>query len=391
MPARFVEPAQILTRFPNIATLNFEIKLIMEKDLLNTIKNKAIAEIQNAPNLDLLEKIGKKYLARNDGELTQILRNLKNLPIEERKTIGRETNEVKVVIERELAARNNALLSVAEAAEDDFDITLPGDKLEIGHLHPLTQFFRKVADFFISMDFEIAEGPEMETEKYNFDLLNIPQDHPARDLWDTFYIDHKVDNQKLLLRTHTSPVQLRAMEKRKPPIKLIAPGRIFRHEATDASHETTFYQLEGLVIDKNIKMTDLIGILKNFTKTIFGPETKIRVRPSFFPFTEPSIEIDMSCAICHGVPSEIPLRGNSSRRRVISQGKSCGVCGGDGWVEILGAGMVHPQVLKNMKVDPEKYTGFAFGMGIDRLMILHYGINDVRLSYSGDLRFIKQF
>lgn len=343
----------------------------MEKDLLNTIKNKAIAEIQNALSLDSLEKIGKKYLARNEGELTQILRNLKNLPLEERKNIGKATNEVKMAIERELAAKNNALRSVSEAAEDDFDITLPGDKLGIGHLHPLTQFFRKVADFFISMDFEVAEGPEMETEKYNFDLLNIPQEHPARDLWDTFYIDQKIDNQKLLLRTHTSPVQLRAMEKRKPPIKLIAPGRIFRHEATDAGHETTFYQLEGLVIDKDIKMTDLIGILKNFTKTIFGPETKIRVRPSFFPFTEPSIEIDMSCAICHGA--------------------GCGVCGGDGWVEILGAGMVHPQVLKNMKIDPEKYTGFAFGMGIDRLMILHYGINDVRLSYSGDLRFIKQF
>lgn len=345
--------------------------MITKKDSLNQIRDNAVEEIKNSSNLDLLENIKKKYLARKEGKLTEVLRDLKNLPLDEKKIIGKLANETKLEIEEEIKKRIQALGSKKNVLEDGFDITLPGEKLEIGHLHPITQFTRKILDIFVSMGFEVVEGPEVETEEYNFDLLNIPKEHPSRDVWDTFYIQSKSKNEKLLLRTHTSPVQLRAMEKKKPPVRLIVPGRVFRHEATDAGHETTFYQLEGLVIDRNIKMTDLIGVLQDFTKAVFGPETKIRVRPSFFPFTEPSIEVDMSCLICGG--------------------KGCGACGGSGWVESLGAGMVHPKVLKNMKISPDKYSGFAFGMGIDRLMMLYYGINDVRLSYSGDLRFIKQF
>ncbi|TSC95679.1 MAG: phenylalanyl-tRNA synthetase alpha chain [Parcubacteria group bacterium Athens1014_10] len=360
----------------------------MIKDSLNKIKDKAMEEIKNVSNFDLLEKIQKKYLGRKEGELTKILKNLKNLSLEEKKVIGKLANEVKLRIESEAKKKIQELKIKAEALEENFDITLPGEKIEIGHLHPLTQFTRKITDVFVSMGFEIVDGPEAETEEYNFDLLNIPKEHPSRDLWDTFYIksgnspespeldlgsgdSEQNSKNKLLLRTHTSPVQLRAMEKRKPPVRLIMPGRVFRHEATDAGHETTFHQLEGLVIGENIKMTDLIGTLQYFVKTIFGESAKIRVRPNFFPFTEPSIEVDMTCLICCG--------------------KGCGFCGGDGWIETLGAGMVHPAVLKNMKIDPNKYSGFAFGMGVDRLMMLYYGVNDIRLSYSGDLRFIKQF
>ena len=291
----------------------------------------------------------------------------------------------------------------------NLDFTLPGKKVTVGHLHPLTLMMRRIVDFFSMLGFEVVEGPEVETEEYNFDKLNMPDDHPARDMLDTYWLhgSQQISNLKsqisnksktlnsksealnksqitnhkqspnsksqisnLLLRTHTSPVQLRAMEERQPQVRLIVPGRVFRREATDASHETTFYQCEGLAIDKGIRVTDLIGVLEMLLQSIFG-SIKIRVRPSFFPFVEPGLEIDMNCILC--------------------QGKGCSVCGQDGWMEMLGAGMVHPQVLKNMKIDPKVYTGFAFGMGIDRLMMLYYGVNDIRLSYSGDLRFVKQF
>ena len=251
------------------------------------------------------------------------------------------------------------------------DFTLPGKKIEVGHVHPITQFMRKIVGFFTQLGFEVVEGPEVETEEYSFDKLNIPKNHPARDMWDTFWLKNdKPGSQNLPLRPHTSHVQLRAMETRKPPVRLIVPGRVFRHEATDARHETTFYQCEGLVIDKNVRMTDLIGVLKMLLQNIFG-DVEIRVRPSFFPFVEPGIEVDMSCLLC--------------------KGKGCSVCGGDGWLEMLGAGMVHPVVLKNMGVDPKEYNGYAFGMGVDRLMMLHNKVTDIRLSYGGDLRFVKQF
>ena len=386
---------------------------------LKELKNQALKEIERTSDSETLEKIEKKYLSRKKGELTLLLRGLKDLPIEKRRKIGPLANRTKNEIEealknKKLQATPASLREAGRAsypglaprsgagklqAEKSIDITLPGIKPELGHLHPITQFIRKTTNVFIRMGFEVVEGPEVETEEYNFDLLNIPPDHPARDVWDTYYLKNPKSeirnsclrrseapasrrqakqiqnsndqNSKLLLRTHTSSVQLRAMEKRKLPVRLIVPGRVFRHEATDAGHETTFYQLEGLVIDKGVRLTDLIGTLKVFSQAIFGKKTKIRVRPSYFPFTEPSIEIDISCLICYG--------------------KGCFLCGASGWLEVLGAGMVHPNVLRNMKVDPGIYTGFAFGMGIDRLMMLYYGVNDIRLSYEGDLRFLKQF
>jgi phenylalanyl-tRNA synthetase alpha chain len=345
---------------------------------LQQLKTEALKEIEKASDLESLEKIERKYLGRKAGRLTLILRSLKDLPVDERRKIGQEANQVKKEIMSNLKSQmSNLKKQELEEERRKIDVTLPGVGPVLGHLHPITQFIRKVIDVFTRMGFEVVEGPEVETEEYNFDLLNIPSDHPARDVWDTYYVKQRSNeatkqrSKRLLLRTHTSPVQLRALEERRPPVRLIVPGRVFRHEATDARHETTFYQVEGLAIDKGVRLTDLIGTLRIFLQTIFGPKTKIRVRPSFFPFTEPSIEIDISCLICLG--------------------KGCSLCGTSGWLEVLGAGMVHPNVLKNMKVDPEQYTGFAFGMGVDRLMMLYYGIDDIRLSYSGDLRFLKQF
>src|SRR3989338_4906459 len=236
----------------------------------------------------------------------------------------------------------------------------------------MKKFSEKIEDIFIKMGYEILSGPEMETQEYNFDLLNVPENHPSRDIQDTFYADKKDKRGRpYVLRTHTSPVQIRAMEPRRPPVRLIAPGRVFRNERTDAGHETTFYQCEGLVIDKNIRVTDLIGTLELFIKRLYGSDAKIRVRPHFYPFTEPSMDIDMSCLLCRG--------------------KGCSFCKQSGWIETLGSGMVHPNVLANMGVDHVKWSGFAFGLGIDRLMMLYYGVDDIRLSYGGDLRFLEQF
>jgi len=363
----------------------------MLKDDLLKLKDAALADLGKIKDPKSLEDFGIKYFGRKDGELTKILRGLKDLAIEERKIVGELANTIKRDIEAAVEEFRGRLAAESAPA---IDLTISGIEPQTGHLHPITQFMRKVMDIFISMGFDVVDGPEVETEKYNFDLLNIPADHPARDMWDTFYIRQSAiglqtsasagggsafggedrrpkTEDRLLLRTHTSPVQLRAMETRKPPVRLIVPGRVFRREATDAGHETNFYQCEGLVIDENVSMANLIATLDVFLKKIFGEKTKVRVRPSFFPFVEPGIEVDISCLICGG--------------------KGCSSCKKSGWVEVLGAGMVHPVVLKNMGVDPEKYTGFAFGLGIDRFAALYYGINDIRLSYSGDLRFIRQF
>lgn len=337
----------------------------MKKPNLEKLKNEAEELINRVEYLRSLEDIEIKFLGRKDGELTKIFRGLAKLSLAEKKKIGPEANETKKKIESLILRKRNELLG---KTRPQFDYTLPPKNLEIGHLHPLTQFMKKVSDVFVSMGFEIVDGPEVETEEYNFDALNIPKDHPARDMWDTFYIKNR---KGLLLRTHTSPVQIRAMEKRKPPVKLLVPGRVFRHEATDAGHETNFYQCEGLVIGENVSMANLISTLRIFIKKIFGEKAEIRVRPSFFPFVEPGIEVDMSCLLC--------------------KGKGCSACKQTGWVEVLGAGMVHPTVLKNMGVDYKKYSGFAFGLGIDRFMMLYYGVNDARLSYGGDVRFVKQF
>jgi len=280
--------------------------------------------------------------------------------------VGKIANDVKQSIIQALTNKKNSLAEAATTTASAIDMSWPGAKHKLGHLHPISQFMRRVEDIFISMGFEVVLGPEVETPEYNFDLLNIPKDHPARDVWDTYYLE-----KGLLLRTHTSPMQLRAMQQRKPPVRLIVPGRVFRHEATDASHESSFYQVEGLVIDKCISVANLLSTMETFFQSLYGKKVKIKSQGSYFPFTEPSLEIFMSCLICGG--------------------DGCSVCKQSGWLEMFGSGMVHPQVLKNMGVDPGVYSGFAFGGGIDRLMMLYHGINDIRLSYNGDLRFLEQF
>ncbi|MBU0706753.1 phenylalanine--tRNA ligase subunit alpha [Patescibacteria group bacterium] len=342
---------------------------------LKNIKEEVLDKIDQATSVDGLNGLRVRYLGRKS-ELMVLLRKVKSLPEEQRKEAGKLGNDIRKNIEDLI---NEKVRSLAVGVRDHvIDETLPGKKIQAGKHHPLTLFIRKIKDIFDGMGFEVIDGMEVEIAKYNFDLLNIPRDHPARDHWDTYYVTGgrstaktKEPGEQLLLRTHTSPVQLRSMLQRKPPVRLIAPGRTFRHEATDASHESQFYQCEGLVIDEGIKVTDLIGTLKEFLKNIFNEEIKIRVRPEYYPFVEPGMDIDIMCVLCGG--------------------KGCSVCSQRGWLEMLGSGMVHPTVLKNMNVDPKKYSGFAFGLGIDRLMMFYYGVKDVRLSYSGDLRFVNQF
>lgn len=339
----------------------------MEKKLRELLEN-AKTEIDLADSMDILESTRVKYLGKK-GELTQILRGMGSLSPEERPVVGKVANEVRetiqVLIENAKAAiRDRALERQLES--EVIDITMPGKEIELGNKHPLTQSFDELKNIFIGMGFKIAEGPEVETVYYNFDALNAPADHPSRDMSDTFYI-----NDDIVLRTQTSPVQVRAMEKMKPPIRIISPGRCFRNDTPDATHSPMFHQLEGLVIDKGITLGDLKGTLEVFVKTFLGENTKIKFRPHYFPFTEPSAEVDASCFKCGGV--------------------GCNFCKGSGWIELLGAGMVHPNVLRNGGIDPEEYGGFAFGMGIDRLTMLKYGIDDIRLFFENDMRFLKQF
>jgi phenylalanyl-tRNA synthetase alpha chain len=335
---------------------------------LKLLKKQAEKELGKAKDLKELDNIFKKYLGKQ-GELVKILRSLKRLKKSKRIKIGKEANELKNFMKERIEAKIKKIRLVGGSADEAewIDITVPGRRPAIGHLHPLTQVQRKVEEIFQSMGFSIAEGPDIETEWYNFDALNIPKDHPSRDLWDTFWLK----NTNLLLRTHTSPVQIRYMEKNNPPLRIIIPGRCFRHEATDASHETDFYQVEGLMVDKEISAANFKAIIEEFLKRFFGKEVKIRLRPSFFPFTEPSFEVDLSCLSC--------------------QGKGCPACSHNGWLELMGAGMVNPNVYKNCGLNPKDWQGFAFGFGMDRLAMMKYKINDIRLFRSGDLRFLQQF
>ncbi|MFA5134453.1 MAG: phenylalanine--tRNA ligase subunit alpha [Patescibacteria group bacterium] len=335
------------------------------EDEIKKIQKEARAKLAAVKNQAELRDFEVLYLGRK-GELTTVLRQLKGLSDIQKRMIGTVANKAKGELVAAFEKKRSELEQTASASLTTLEATWPGAVESAGRLHPITQFLQRVEDIFISMGFEVIDGPEVETPRYNFDLLNIPKDHPARDMWDTYYVE-----QGLVLRTHTSPVQLRAMEKRKPPVRLIAPGRVFRHEATDAGHETTFYQCEGLVIDRCITVANLIQTVDQFLKAVFGPQVKTRVRPELYPFVEPGIDFDMRCLICGGA--------------------GCSVCKQRGWLETLGSGMVHPKVLRNMGVDPEQYSGFAFGLGIDRLMMLRHGINDIRLSYSGDFRFLEQF
>jgi len=351
---------------------------------IEELRKKAQKELNLIVNIEELKEFERKYLGK-EGEITKILKSLKDLPQEERRKIGKTANELREYLEEKIEEKEREikLKEIEEKEKQEvIDITIPGKKIETGHLHPLTLVKEKVEEIFMSLGFSVVEGPEIETEWYNFDALNIPKDHPARDMWDTFWIKSQISNVKcqsrktkkkpnLLLRTHTSPVQIRYMEKHNPPLKIIAPGRIFRYEATDASHEINFYQVEGLMIDKDVSVANFVGIMEKFFEAFFGKGTQIRLRPSYFPFTEPSFEIDVTCSICRG--------------------KGCSVCSYRGWIELAGAGMVHPNVLKAVKLNPKNWQGFAFGLGLDRLTMIKYKINDIRLFYSGDLRFLKQF
>ncbi len=334
---------------------------------LKTLETAAKKGIETAQNLEELDKVFKVFLGRK-GQLNQVLRAIPKLAKQKRAKTGKEANALKNSLERMFAKQKIVLQAVRgenqKAGDEWIDVTAPGKKIEIGHLHPITLVQRKMQEIFQSMGFEIASGPEIETEWYNFDALNIPKDHPARDMWDTFWIKttnnkKPITNNRLLLRTHTSPVQIRYMETHKPPLRIIAPGRAFRYEATDARHGFNFYQLEGLMVGNNVTAANFKAILQEFFRRFFGKPVTIRLRPSYFPFTEPSFEVDMAYD--------------------------------GGWIEIMGAGMVHPNVLKAVNIDPQKWQGFAFGMGIERLAMMKYKINDIRLFYSGDLRFLQQF
>lgn len=346
----------------------------MKKIGLKLIKTKALDEIEKAQDLLTLDKIFHKYLGKK-GEIKQIFKTLKTHKA--KKEIGKELNLVKAEIKEELEKKKKELeKKIEKGPEKRIDVTVPGKRIKIGHLHPLTLVKREACQIFQGMGFEIAEGPELESEWYNFDALNVPLDHPAREEQDTFFIKQKnreslPNTKKLIMRTHTSPVQVRFIEKHNPPLRIIVPGKVFRHEATDPSHEMQFYHLEGLMVGKKISVANFKAIVQEFLKRFFKKPVKIRLRPGYFPFTEPSFEIDMSCVVCDG--------------------KGCSVCSQTGWLEMMGAGMVHPNVLKNSGLNPKNWQGFAFGIGLDRLAMMKYKIPDIRLFHSGDLRFLKQF
>ncbi len=348
---------------------------------IDTINQTIDVQIQNLDSLAKLEEFKLHYLSRK-GVLAQFTATIPQLSKEERASFGQKVNALKSKINLLLEGKQKSLSQVdLVQADSGIDITMPGIAQELGRLHPLTQLIDEICAIFKGMGFIVVQGPEIETETNNFTGLNIPLEHPSRDTFDTFYLKEKSSSgEKLLLRSHTSPVQVRVMKSRKPPLAIVVPGRVYRPDAVDASHSFMFHQIEGFVVDKDIKFSDLKGTLEVFAKNIFGPKIKMRFRPHFFPFTEPSAEVDISCIICRG-------QGTGDR----GQEKQCSVCHGKGWLEVLGSGMIHPNVFKNVGYDPKEYTGFAFGMGVERIAMLKHGINDIRLFYENDLRFLKQF
>lgn len=338
------------------------------KQKLEAIKSEALVAISSAQNVQDIENVRVKYLGKK-GELTALLKMMGGLSPEERPIMGQLVNSAKAEVEAVLGEKAEEMKSAAakqKLKDETIDITMPAKVSKAGKLHPLNTVLNDMIDIFQSMGFDVVDGPEVETDHYNFECLNVPADHPARDMQDTFYL---ADN--ILLRTQTSAAQIRTMENRKPPIRVICPGRVFRADEVDATHSPVFHQIEGLVVDKGITMCDLKGVLEQFAHEIYGKDTKVKFRPSFFPFTEPSVEVDVSCSECGG--------------------KGCRVCKGAGWIEILGAGMVHPNVLRSCGIDPEEYSGFAFGIGLDRLTTTRYKISDIRLLFENDKRFLDQF
>ena len=338
------------------------------KEKLEALRKKALGELETLETPKELEELRVRLLGKK-GEVTELLRGMGALPSDERPKMGQLINQLRGELETALTAREQSITSLLKEKrlkDETLDVTLPGAKAKEGGLHPLNIVLNDLIDIFQSMGFDVVDGPEVETEHYCFEALNVPKDHPARDMQDTFYLA-----ENLLLRTQTSAAQARTMEQRKPPIRIICPGRVFRADEVDATHSPVFHQVEGLVVDKGITLCDLKGVLEQFAHEIYGPETEVKFRPSFFPFTEPSVEVDVTCSECGG--------------------KGCRVCKGTGWIEILGAGMVHPRVLAGCGIDPEEYTGFAFGIGLDRLTTTRYKISDIRLLFENDQRFLEQF
>ena len=338
------------------------------KEKLAKIREEILKQIDASENLDKLNEVRVSALGKK-GALTELLKSMKEVAPQDRPKVGQMVNEVRAEIETALETEKAKLedrVMEARLKNEVIDVTLPAKKNSVGHRHPNTIALEEVERIFVGMGYEVVRGPEVEKDYYNFEALNIPKDHPARDEQDTFYI-----NEEIVLRTQTSPVQVRTMEQGKLPIRMIAPGRVFRSDEVDATHSPSFHQIEGLVIDKNISFADLKGTLEVFAKELFGPDTKTKFRPHHFPFTEPSAEVDVSCFKCGG--------------------KGCRFCKGSGWIEILGCGMVHPHVLEMCGIDPEEYTGFAFGVGLERIALLKYEIDDMRLLYENDIRFLKQF
>ncbi len=341
---------------------------------LEELKSKALQELEGISTVKELESWRVHYLGRKS-ELTKVLRSLATLPLEEKKVVGARANEVRSYLEDSLRQREQSLHEleiVASAEGEHIDITLPGRHLPIGRLHPITQTLNEICDIFGSMGFQVVEGPEVEWDYYNFEALNMPEEHPARDTMSTSWVDFAVEGRgPVLLRCHTTSVSARILETMPPPIRAVAPGKVYRYEASDATHTPMFYQIDGLVVDRAITMADLKGTLYEFARRFFGEDRKVRFRCDYFPFVEPGVEMAIECLVCGG--------------------KGCRLCGNTGWIEILGAGMTHPQVLQHGGIDPDIYTSFAFGMGIERLPMLRHGIDDIRLFYGSDLRFLRQF
>jgi len=338
-------------------------------DTLESLRQRGLVALEGIESLASLNDWQASYLGRQDGELTVVLRGLKDVAAADRKTVGQAANAIKSELEAAAVARRTTLTAKemqAALVAEHIDVTLPAKMLPIGGLHPITQTIRDICRAFRSMGFHVVEGPEVETDYYNFQALNIPTDHPARDMQDTFWV---VPGQ-VLLRTQTSPNQIRILEQTTPPVRAVVPGKVYRNEATDATHEAMFHQIEGIMIDTTTTMRDLRGCIERFAREIFSAETQVRFRPSYFPFTEPSAEIDVTCIVCSG--------------------NGCRICKYSGWVEIAGSGMVHPQVLRNVNYDPAVYRGFAFGMGVERIAMMRYGINEIRLFSQNDLRFLNQ-
>ena len=338
------------------------------RSALEAIRAKALEQLEKAGDLKDLEDARVQLLGKK-GELTAILKMMGKLSPEERPVMGQMANEVRAAIEEKLEARTaelKAKLAEKKLQSETLDVTLPGTAFRQGHRHPLNLVLDEIKEIFLGLGFDVVSGPEVELDYYNFEALNLPKDHPARDTQDTFYITENV-----LLRTQTSPVQIRTMEKRRPPIRIIAPGRVYRSDAVDATHSPIFHQIEGLVVDEGITMADLKGCLETVIKRLYGEDSVVRFRPHHFPFTEPSAEVDVQCFACHG--------------------KGCRICKGEGWIEILGCGMVHPKVLSGCGLDPEKYSGFAFGIGLERIVMRRFAVDDMRLFYENDTRFLEQF